>query len=117
MTGQLLSAQNLLLTGALIVLAIAVFFCLLRAVIGPKFTDRLIAVNMVGTKTIIVICLCAVLIDAPYIVDVALVYALISFLAVVVLTQVYKVAWKKRKKKNEVTDIDDSAKGGKETTL
>ena len=44
---------------AMISLAIVLLFCLLRAILGPRFTDRLIAVNLVGTKTIILICVVA----------------------------------------------------------
>ena len=86
---------------AMIVLAIAVIFCLLRAILGPRFTDRLIAVNLVGTKTIILICVVAIYIGEQYVVDVALIYALISFLAVVVLTNVYKSPYNKRKAEKE----------------
>ena len=79
----------------MICLAIALLFCLLRAILGPRFTDRLIAVNLVGTKTIILICVIAMYIGESYLVDVALVYALISFLAVVVLANVYKSSFDK----------------------
>ena len=84
---------------AMISLAIAVFFCLLRAILGPRFTDRLVAVNLIGTKTIILICVVAIYIGEQYVVDVALIYALISFLAVVVLANVYQSSYNKRKAK------------------
>lgn len=90
-----------LMLAAMIVLAVAVIFCLLRAILGPRFTDRLIAVNLVGTKTIILICVIAIYIGEQYVVDVALIYALISFLAVVVLTNVYKSSYNKRKAEKE----------------
>ena len=81
----------------MIALAVALLFCLLRAILGPRFTDRLIAVNLVGTKTIILVCVIAMYIGESYLVDVAMVYALISFLAVVVLTNVYKSSYNKEK--------------------
>ena len=95
-----MAIRGLMLT-AMIVLAITVIFCLLRAILGPRFTDRLIAVNLVGTKTIILICVVAMYIGEQYVVDVALIYALISFLAVVVLTNVYKSSYNKRKAEKE----------------
>ena len=104
-----MAIRGLMLT-AMIVLAIAVIFCLLRAILGPRFTDRLIAVNLVGTKTIILICVVAIYIGEQYVVDVALIYALISFLAVVVLTNVYKSSYNKRKAEKE-------QKTGKEESL
>lgn len=86
---------------SMIVLAIAIFFCLFRALLGPRFTDRLIAVNLIGTKTIILICVLAIFIGEQYVVDVALIYALISFLAVVVLANVYRTSYNKRKAEKE----------------
>ena len=90
------ATEYLMLTG-MIVLAIALLFCLFRAILGPRFTDRLIAVNLIGTKVIILICVVALYIHESYVIDVALIYALISFLAVVVLTNVYKTAYNRAK--------------------
>lgn len=80
-----------------VVLALAVGLCLLRAILGPRFTDRIIAINLIGTKTIMLICILAVLINEHYLVDVALVYSLISFLAVVVLVNIYLTVHKKKR--------------------
>lgn len=91
------TVTKMILLITMISLAIALLFCLLRAILGPRFTDRLIAVNLVGTKTIILICVIAMYIGESYLVDVAMVYALISFLAVVVLTNVYKSSYDKEK--------------------
>lgn len=90
-------ATEYLMLVAMIVLAIALLFCLFRAILGPRFTDRLIAVNLIGTKVIILICVVALYIHESYVIDVALIYALISFLAVVVLTNVYKTAYNRTK--------------------
>lgn len=78
--------QNLLLF-SMHFLAITVFFCLVRAVKGPRLTDRIVAVNMIGVKVMLLIALVAVFIGEEYLVDVALVYALLSFLAVVVYSK------------------------------
>ena len=51
-----------------------------RAVLGPTVQDRVIAVNAVGTVTVIVIVLAGAALDEPGFVDVALVYALLNFL-------------------------------------
>ena len=90
-------ATEYLMLLAMIVLAIALLFCLFRAILGPRFTDRLIAVNLIGTKVIILICVVALYVHESYVIDVALIYALISFLAVVVLTNVYKTAYNRTK--------------------
>ena len=75
--------------GILSVLAVMLVLCLIRAVIGPRIADRLVAVNMMGTMVMVSIALLAVLKNQGYLVDICLIYALISFLAVVVLTRIY----------------------------
>ena len=67
--------KNYLLIGAAVFLSITIFACLLRAILGPRFTDRIIAANIIGTKTIALIS------------NICLIYAIISFLSVVVLAR------------------------------
>lgn len=64
-------------------LVVTIFLCLIRAVIGPSGPDRLIAVNVIGTKTIILIAISSFIYRETYFIDVALVYGLISFLSTV----------------------------------
>lgn len=78
-----------ILTVVLIILAILVFACLIRAIIGPSVADRLMAVNMMGTMVIVIIGILALLLNEGYLMDVAIIYAMISFLAVVVFTKIY----------------------------
>ena len=90
----------------LIVLAFMLLLCLLRAIIGPRLTDRLISVNMIGTMVMVIISIMAVIMNEGYLVDICLIYAMISFLSVVVLTKVYTGVYMeekedKNKKKGE----------------
>ena len=91
-------------------IALAVI-ALVRAILGPKFTDRIMAVNMIGTKTLLMVCVLAVLLQESYLVDVAIVYALLSFLAVVVLSKLvitrYRVK-KSEQKKTESKQLDEN---------
>lgn len=80
--------HNLYIT-ILILLAIMLFPCLIRAVRGPRIADRLVSVNMMGTMVMVMIAVLALLLDEGYLVDICLLYAMISFLAVVVLSKVY----------------------------
>ena len=75
--------------GILSVLAVMLLLCLIRAVIGPRIADRLVAVNMMGTMVMVSIALLAVVKDQGYLVDICLIYAMISFTAVIVLTKIY----------------------------
>ncbi len=82
-------AYGYLYTAVLCVLAVLIVLCFIRAIKGPSIADRIVAINMIGTQIIIMIGLVALLIGEGYLADVALIYAMISFLAVVVLTKVY----------------------------
>ena len=73
----------------LVILALLFFACLIRAVIGPRMADRIVAVNMMGTMVIVAIAILAVMLKEGYLVDICLIYAMISFLAVIILTKVY----------------------------
>lgn len=86
---ELVQEFSALFYGILSVLALMLVFCLIRAVRGPRIADRLIAVNMMGTMVMVMIALLAVLKNQGYLVDICLIYAMISFLAVVVLTRIY----------------------------
>lgn len=92
---------------ALAVLGVLMFFALVRCVKGPRIADRIVAVNMAGTTIIAVIAVLAVMMNEGYLVDVELIYTMLSFLAVVLLTKVYTGAIKEareRKKKEAQQD-------------
>ena len=73
----------------LILLSFMLLICLIRAVKGPRVADRLMAVNMMGTMVMVMISVLALLLKEGYLVDICLIYAMISFLAVVVISKVY----------------------------
>jgi multicomponent Na+:H+ antiporter subunit F len=75
--------------GILVVIGLA----LARAFLGPTVYDRILAVNMVGTKTVLLIAVYGFLTDRPEFLDIAIVYALINFVGVIaVLKFVRRVA-------------------------
>lgn len=83
----------------LVVLSIMAFLCLIRAIIGPRTADRVVSVNMMGTIIIAITLDLAVFLGEGYLVDIAIIYALLSFLAVVVLTKVYLGVYEEKKEK------------------
>lgn len=83
------TALHYILIAALIILAIFSFACLIRSIIGPAVADRLLAVNMLGTIVIVMIAILAILLKEGFLIDICIIYAMISFLAVIVLTKVY----------------------------
>ncbi|NLK36738.1 MAG: sodium:proton antiporter [Epulopiscium sp.] len=74
--------------GCMIVLSASIFLCFIRAVKGPRFTDRVVAINMIGTLAVAFICMLSVYLEETALVDIALVYTMLSFLAVVILCRV-----------------------------
>ena len=70
------------------VLACCTLACLIRAIRGPSTADRLVAVNMTGTEVIALICIVATRSGEYGFADIAIIYALFSFLAVSVLTTI-----------------------------
>ncbi|QZY00950.1 cation:proton antiporter [Halobaculum rubrum] len=60
---------------------------LYRAVKGPTMQDRVIAVNVVGSNTVVVAALIAAATDTPGALDIALVYALLNFLMSIAISK------------------------------
>ncbi|MDP2182224.1 MAG: monovalent cation/H+ antiporter complex subunit F [Actinomycetota bacterium] len=67
--------------GTAIFLLVNAFICLYRAYRGPTAVDRILAVNIVGTKTLVVLVLLAFVFDRGLYIDVAFVYALLNLVA------------------------------------
>lgn len=73
----------------LIVLALVVFGYFIRTILGPHFSDRLLAVNSVSTVVMLFICFIAVMQGENYIIDIALIYAVLGFVSVIILCKAY----------------------------
>lgn len=69
--------------GAAIAIIVFVIMALYRAVAGPTVFDRVLAVNAIGTKTVVLIALLGYVYGRPQFLDVALVYALINFITTI----------------------------------
>jgi len=72
----------MLITATLAVF-VAMFLAIIRAVVGPSLYDRILAVNMFGTKTVLLIALLGFVMGRPQFLDIAIVYALINFISVI----------------------------------
>ena len=96
-------AYHILFMALLVILAVLFFSCLIRAVVGPRMADRIVAINMMGTMVMVAIAILAVMVQEGYLVDICLIYAMVSFLAVVVLSKVYVGIFEEMRRK-----MDDS---------
>ena len=104
----LAQAYEILFVAVLVILAVFLMLSLVRAIIGPRVADRIVAINMMGTQTLAIIAILAVMKQEGYLVDICLIYAMTSFLAVIVLCTVYLGVYRQRKEgKAEEEETDD----------
>ena len=110
------TAYNILYMGSLIIFAILIGVMLVRSVIGPRITDRILSVNMIGTMIICCIVILSRYLDEGYLVDVALIYAMISFISVLILARTYIPTGKTRAKygKEAIREMEEEQKGDEE---
>ena len=76
------------LAAALFLLMGAMLACLVRAIQGPRYTERLVALNLICTVVVLMVCILSYLLEASYLVDVAILYGLLNLLAVAVLSRI-----------------------------
>ena len=91
--------EDKLLTGTLIILAMLMLALMPKVVRGPRFTDRIVAINAINTMVTASICLLSRLHRAGYLLDVALIYALLGFTATTLLTRLLAADQQKEGKK------------------
>ena len=82
--------QAFFLSTSLIIL-LAVLLSIYRVIRGPVIIDRIIGVNVIGTKTIAVILLTGTIFERrEFFVDIAFVYALINFMGALALSKYFE---------------------------
>ena len=96
----------------LVILAVMLFVCLIRAVRGPRVADRIMAVNMMGTMVMVMIVVLSLLLKEGYLADVCLIYAMVSFLAVVVISKVYIGVYTESYLRSHKQEKESRNKGG-----
>jgi multicomponent Na+:H+ antiporter subunit F len=69
---------------------ITMALALTRALLGPTVYDRVLAVNMFGTKTVLLFSVIAFLAGRPDFLDLALAYALINFIGVLAVLEFFR---------------------------
>jgi len=86
--------MNIFYQIVIIIFAICILMCLIRSIFSKSVTGRIVSINMIGTQVIAIIAILSVMKKDSGLVDICLIYALISFLAVVVLVKVYTGIYK-----------------------
>jgi len=75
--------------GSAFLLIVSMVMMLGRLLGGPTLYDRLLAVNSFGTKTVLFLCVFCFIIDRPDGVDIALLYALMNFIATIAVLKYF----------------------------
>jgi multicomponent Na+:H+ antiporter subunit F len=83
--GGITVGEFLLVVAALFVtLAVMMLY---RAILGPTNQDRVLAVNVLGTNTVVILALLGAALGEPWFLDIALVYALLNFLMSIAISK------------------------------
>ena len=72
-----------MLVAATIAILVVMILGIIRGIVGPTLYDRILAVNMFGTKTVLLISILGFVMGRPDFLDIAIVYALINFISVI----------------------------------
>ena len=82
---------------ALCLLGVAVLCCLVRAIRARRYTDRIVALNVICTLVILLICMLSYVLGEDYLVDVAILYALLNLLAIALPSRIAVTRHRRRK--------------------
>lgn len=93
------NAYNILYLAALLCDAVAMVLTLIRCITGKRIVDRIICVNMMCNEATLAIAILALYMKQSYLLDVCLIYVMLSFLAVLILTKVFITVYLKQKQK------------------
>jgi multicomponent Na+:H+ antiporter subunit F len=72
-----------LLVAAMVAVLVTMALALARSFLGPTLYDRILAINVFGTKTVIFVAIVGFLMGRPQFLDIALFYALVNFVGTV----------------------------------
>ena len=93
------------------IFAILLFVCLIRSIKGPRIADRIVSVNMIGTRVVVMISIASAMLHEDYLMDICLIYAMMSFLAVVVISKMYLGIYRQKTGKAADTELDGIVDG------
>lgn len=79
-----------MLIAASFAILVTMVMATLRGLVGPTIYDRILAMNMFGTKTVLLVAVVAYLYERPDFLDLALAYALVNFIGVLAVLQFFQ---------------------------
>lgn len=75
----------MMFSAAAVAILIASLLTLYRVITGPTLYDRVLATNVIGSKTVVLLSLIGFIYGRPHFMDIALLYALINFIATIAI--------------------------------
>ena len=87
--------------GALVVLAVGILAALVYIIRARLTVDRIIGINLIGTLVVIAISILTYLLGEDYLADIAVVYVVLSFIAVAMLCRIYINLYDRRKEETQ----------------
>ena len=75
---------------AALAIILGMLLTLFRGLNGPTLYDRILAVNLFGVKTVLMIAVLGFLMERPDFLDIALVYALINFIGTIAVLKFFE---------------------------
>jgi len=107
-----------MLIAATVAILVVMALAIIRGAVGPTLYDRILAVNMFGTKTVLLISLLGFVMGRPEFLDIAIVYALINFISVIGVlrfSETFKL--NQRAQAKDLGDLKDlrNLEGGKDS--
>ena len=90
--------------GALVLLGLGLLAVMVYIIRARLTVDRIIGINLVGTLVVIIICALTYLLGEDYLADIAVIYVVMSFIAVMMLCRIYINLYDRRRKEKEQHD-------------
>lgn len=85
---EMTSVLHTFFIAVMCLLGAGVLLCLVCAIRGPRYTDRIVALNEICTLIILLICLLSYFLGESYLMDVAILYGLLNLLAVALISRI-----------------------------
>ena len=79
--------MNIFLVGTAIIIIINALVCLYRVVKGPTIQDRVLSINIIGSKALIILVLMASILKSSIYLDVAMLLVLLNFIVMIVVSR------------------------------
>jgi multicomponent Na+:H+ antiporter subunit F len=96
-----------ILSIAFLILTFAMGLVLVRAFSGPTVQDRVLSVNTFGTTVVLWLCAYAALNDSAFVIDIATIYALTSFIATIAMLRFIEHESRRKSRAEEPADAEN----------